>query len=993
MPQYDGEVVYAIRGDNSQYDKDINQSKITATAAAVAIGAAFVEMSKKVSSAIGAAIKQGVTYNAQIETYEASFTTMLGSAEQAAKLMEELKRKAAETPFELSDLTSATQLLMNYGFTADEVVEKMGMLGDISQGNADKMTRVATAYGQMSSAGKVSLEDIKQMIEAGFNPLQEITETTGESMASLYDRISKGTISVDEITASMERSTSEGGKYFKSMETQSKTFSGQLSTMKDNANSFLGAMTSGMFNVAKNNVFPKINKELEKLTKSAQSGALKGSIDKMSKSFENMASKAIDFASDAIPKLVNALSWVMDNFDLLAGAAGVALSSFLAFKAANTIVPIIMGMVTSFQAAQVQLALFTAQNGTAALSSAALTAQLTASEIITGLLTGKITLATAAQWLWNTAIAANPVGAIVVAITAFVAILGGLAIALNSSNSEFNELSKAIDEDAERLDDLRESMKQSREEFTKNEKTIEDNAAVAQKLSTRLMALDKQTNKTVSDKKEMTEIVNQLNEIYPDLKLNYDEETDSLNMNSKAITENIEAQKAQFLLNDDIEARQQLWQEEEQIQQDLATAQEHLTELQKEYDEVLEESAEKGVRYTAGDVDQIAKKQKLADEIARAEEGVKGFQDALAQNAESQDEINASIDDQKAHIDGLADSTETLAGETERVVIGNYDMTEALAAVGMSSEEAQEKFDTYAESTQNAFDKIKDTVTLTADEMIDNLNSNQKRVSEWTTNLGILADKGLDSGLLQALRDLGPEAAVTVENLANTSSDKLDLLNEAYRNGGDQAAQALLKELGLPEVTNAGSDTIEKVADGMTENTDTATDAAETIVKEVKSTMQETIKKSNFDSIGYSISSGLAKGIRQGRSLVINAAAAVARSAATAAKQALDSHSPSKVFTVIGQTAPQGLAGGIEKDTPKAETATRKMIDKTIGAVAPTLQVPKGIGNALAGAQIPSISPMPLQINLTGNVEADGFILGKIMLRNIDDAAAFTLRG
>ena len=113
------------------------------------------------------------------------------------------------------------------GFSADEAMDKMMMLGDISQGSAEKMSRIATAYGQMSSAGKVSLEDVKQMIEAGFNPLQEISESTGESMASLYDRISKGTISVDEITASM-RATYEGGKYFQSMEKQSQTFGTHL---------------------------------------------------------------------------------------------------------------------------------------------------------------------------------------------------------------------------------------------------------------------------------------------------------------------------------------------------------------------------------------------------------------------------------------------------------------------------------------------------------------------------------------------------------------------------------------------------------------------------------------------------------------------------------------------------------------------------------------------------------------------------------------------
>ena len=174
-----------------------------------------------VSAALGAGAVAGVKYNATIEQYETSFEVMTGSAEKAAEVVERLKKIGAATPFELPELADATQLLMNYGFTADEAIDRMMMLGDISQGSADKMQRIATAYGQMSSAGKVQLEDIKQMIEAGFNPLQEISESTGESMESLYERISDGSLAVEEITESMQRATSEGGKYFQSMEKQS----------------------------------------------------------------------------------------------------------------------------------------------------------------------------------------------------------------------------------------------------------------------------------------------------------------------------------------------------------------------------------------------------------------------------------------------------------------------------------------------------------------------------------------------------------------------------------------------------------------------------------------------------------------------------------------------------------------------------------------------------------------------------------------------------
>ena len=174
------------------------------------------------------------------------------------------------------------------------------MLGDISQGSAEKMNRIATAYGQMSSAGKVSLEDVKQMIEAGFNPLQEISESTGESMESLYDRISAGTISVDEITASMQRSTSEGGRYFQSMEKQSLTFSGQMSTLKDNVQGLLGNVTSGIFEKLAQDVLPKINEVLTTVNTAFEEGGFQGVLDaigEMSPALDGVITKIQSFST------------------------------------------------------------------------------------------------------------------------------------------------------------------------------------------------------------------------------------------------------------------------------------------------------------------------------------------------------------------------------------------------------------------------------------------------------------------------------------------------------------------------------------------------------------------------------------------------------------------------------------------------------------------------------------------------------------------------
>nr|DAZ24229.1 MAG TPA: tail tape measure protein [Caudoviricetes sp.] len=271
---YDGSLKFDTEINESGFNSGISKlggiAKKGAGVAVAAVGA--------VTAALGTGVVAGVKYNASIESYQTSFEVMTGSAEKAAEVIDKLKKVGAETPFELPDLADTTQLLMNYGFSADEAMDSMMMLGDISQGSAEKMSRIATAYGQMSSAGKVSLEDVKQMIEAGFNPLQEISESTGESMASLYDRISKGTISVDEITASMQRATSEGGKYFQSMEKQSQTFSGLISTLKDNAQQLLGEVVKPISDGLTESLLPAAISAIEQLTQGFEENGVSGMI-------------------------------------------------------------------------------------------------------------------------------------------------------------------------------------------------------------------------------------------------------------------------------------------------------------------------------------------------------------------------------------------------------------------------------------------------------------------------------------------------------------------------------------------------------------------------------------------------------------------------------------------------------------------------------------------------------------------------------------------
>lgn len=213
----------------------------------VAAGNMIADFAKKAASELGKVVQSGVDYNASMESYLTNFKVMLGNEELAAAKISELRKMAASTPFALSDLTEGTQTLLQFGIAADDTTDVLKQLGDISLGNADKLQTLVRAYGKMSSAKKVTLENVNMMIDAGFNPLNQIFDATGESMSDLYKRISDGRVSFEELQYAVQAATSEGGQFYNGMLEASQTFSGRMSTLKDNVAALTGELTSGLF--------------------------------------------------------------------------------------------------------------------------------------------------------------------------------------------------------------------------------------------------------------------------------------------------------------------------------------------------------------------------------------------------------------------------------------------------------------------------------------------------------------------------------------------------------------------------------------------------------------------------------------------------------------------------------------------------------------------------------------------------------------------------
>lgn len=170
---------------------------------------------------------------ADLEMQQAAFETMLGSAEDAQDLLSDLRDLAAKTPFELKDLTNASKTMLGFGVNIEDLLPYLKQLGDVSGGSSARFGQLALAFSQIQATGRLMGQDLLQLINAGFNPLQVIAQKTGETMAEVKERMSAGGVSAQEVADAFAIATSEGGRFYEGMEKASQTLSGRLSTLKD----------------------------------------------------------------------------------------------------------------------------------------------------------------------------------------------------------------------------------------------------------------------------------------------------------------------------------------------------------------------------------------------------------------------------------------------------------------------------------------------------------------------------------------------------------------------------------------------------------------------------------------------------------------------------------------------------------------------------------------------------------------------------------------
>lgn len=887
-------------------------------------------------------------------------------ADEAEAAVQRLSDGVQGLPTTLDSVVSTAQRLTVLTGNLDGAVDTTLALNNAflaSGSSSDSAARGLEQYVQALSRGKFEAEEWKTMQETMGLALTRVAESfgyAGESAQSdLYAALQSGEITMSQFNSRLIQLNNGVGGFADLAQTSSvgiKTAWTNMGTaMVRGTTTMITALDKGLSETK----FESIQNVIE-----TTGDVIEGAMNLAAPAIELVASHA-----DVLVVSLGALTVAYGANQAVRAFSTAQEAASAAMRVANATGHLLTPTLNAKAAAEARAAAV-AKLGTAATEKQILT-EMAANGVITaktfalggmttgmGLATVASGLLTAATTALSTAINVllGPVGLVVLAIGAVVA--GAVAV-YNWATKD----SEAYTEQAEILDGLaetQESLASSEESNAKaaqdNIKSIRASADAAGELAKELGELDSVESKSASQKQRMGEMVDELNEKYADLCLTYDEEADQLSMNADQLQEYIEAQQTM----EEVAARQEryneLLDEEAAIRQNVAELESMQTEWAAQLDQKI---------ISQGEYNQLMEQSK----------------ETLAAYAAQEQALN----DQRIALDAEMAAIDTTTAQT---IINNAQAQQEATRAAAEAEEAEmerrkEALQSYTEAATNMYDTINTKSELSVQQMIENMQQNQETLSAWADNLQALAERGIDQGLLQELRDAGPESAATVAELVTATDGQLQQLSEVYRAGGQAAANALQTELGLPEVTNSGTEMVNKIAEGVSSNTALTTATTQMIDKAVSSAKPKAM--SGGQEIGKQLDNGIIAGVNAGKSGVINAMVSAVQEAIAAAQAAAEIHSPSRIMRdLIGLNMMRGWALGLDDGTPlvedKAASAVRAMMRSVadgslnpgqivasmrarVVATQSRLAVPAGVA-ANAAAPMPAAQTI---INLTNN--------------------------
>lgn len=270
------------------------------------------------------------------EQLDIAFTTMLGNAEKAKELKEDLLDLAKTTPFEVKNIAQSAKQLLAVGFAQEDIISTLTDLGNVSAGLSVPLERLILNFGQVKTQGKLTGRELRDFAVAGVPVLEELANSLGKSKTEVQNLVSAGNISFEMVAEAFKSMAREGGRFANLMEKQSKTLGGAWSNLMDTVTLF-AAQIGELY-----------SEDIKKLIKFLS--RLVDKISKMDKRLLKLVTKFVLLAAAlgplmiAIPFLVTAGTGLVAFFGFLTTAiTGAGVAAF-GFNIAMAAIPILLAL-------------------------------------------------------------------------------------------------------------------------------------------------------------------------------------------------------------------------------------------------------------------------------------------------------------------------------------------------------------------------------------------------------------------------------------------------------------------------------------------------------------------------------------------------------------------------------------------------------------------------------------------------------------------------
>lgn len=847
-----------------------------------AVGSAVFQLAAKGAELLGEALGGAIQRFDTLESYPRVMQAMGHSTEDVTRSTKKLAAGIEGLPTTLNEVVGTAQRLTSITGDINKSTDLTLALNNAflaSGSSSADASRGLQQFSQMLSVGKVDMQSWKTLQETMPYALQKTAESFGfagqSAQNDFYSALKEGRITFNQFSRKLVELNGGVGGFAELAKTNSKGIQTSFGNLKNAVVKGVANTIKALDDLTKAATGKTIAENFDalKVIINAAFGVIVNVIKASTPVFQTLFSilgtgaSVISFLTPAIIGLVAALV-TMRAINQAVKTTKDLISAWKTFKTTATGAIQIINLMTAAQATcgsvtKAQMVANLANNGA-----------LTASNLLYGVLTGSISLqtaatiaATAATTAFKAALTAltGPIGLVVTGIGLVVGVCVTLWQWLTAESEETKRLKSEQEELVKSTDQLTDSVKQSAKERQKNLESVKGNTESYQKLADEIVQLSQKTNKTAADKKNLKKKIDALNASVSGLNLAYDKNSDSLSHNSDQIKARISAMEAESTW--EISQKNLL-----DIEQKRAEIGEQLKQIAEQRKKWNEES----------NVSDSVRKERL-QELNDKETELKNTQTELQTEYEKTSQV------QQAASEAMAAAAEN---GSNRQVVAYENMSKSQQK---AIDDMRTKYNELLETTTNMFEQIKYKSAISVDEMIANLQKNQEAVNNWATNLNTLAERGVNEGILAKLQAMGPQGGLYVQELVNASDEKLATLNEVFTQGGESAMNGL----------TAGMDT---GALGIT-------DKIKGIVQSQVSSLQEEIAAADFSSLGQEIPNGVSQGIEQGASTAGESSKNMANDIKESFTSEMDINSPSRVFNEYGGFITTGLAEGVDKGT------------------------------------------------------------------------------